>query len=342
MHRIDVDLRAMCLAAAGEGVANVSAHVSRSLLEAVRTVWPGGWRSGASPAVESIGAFRWALWCGCPWRGRTLMCAAARLGAIDVLRVVVPMYNYWDPQATVAAAKADQLEVIQEFDRAPRVAAGLLYAAGPRVRAHYADVRPLLFTAAPSPWYEPAHDFRRLLEGAVPIDALLSPWDGMTRQDVRERLGAEHPTVLVRARTHAPRLIGSTIQKKDLFIVLFIVDLPRQWSIIYDIRPTVGVIRFVDLGGQASRGVFEPARAWFVGGCRRSHIRMWIEAPSDTPSVDIEFTGAIASPVALEPYLKFAADDRIYYVAGMAGVVHGVHESRLARVDGSDDAALIV
>jgi len=343
MDRIDVDLKAMCLAAAGEGVANVSAHVSRSLLEAARTAWPRGWRSGASPAVESIVAFRWAVWCGCPWRGRVLMRAAARLGAIDVLRAVAPMYREWDSGATVAAATADRLDVILEFDPAP--AAGLLYAAGPRVRAHFeSTLRPLDTYVAPSPWFDPRHDFRPLLDGAVPIDTLVAPrdWSRLIPSDMkrlREELGVEHPTALARVRTRVPPLywdIGGRYMIK--------LCLPQPWSIVYDIQPSVGVIRCVNCHGPAATVAFDPGRAWFVGASAYQGITMWIEVGLGIGSefTDVEFTGAIVSQVAMLPFRRFATDEQICYVDEIIHAVYRLDDSPLERVDGSDDATLVV
>jgi len=352
MDQVDVDLVAKCVAATGEGVANISAHVSMLWREATKIVWPRGWRSGASRATESIAALRWALERGYPWRGYTVLRAAARLGAIDVLRAVAPLYREWDAGATVAAATADQLEVILEFDPAPR--ACMLYAAGPRVRAHFADLVPLSALGAPSPWYEPERDFRRLLDGAVPIEKLTRPreWNNLQTDEWRQvllELGPEHPTVLVRVRQSFPWRPPTNINGQQMFAV----ELPHRWandelntptwSIVSDVRPTVGTIRFCDLGGASARNVFEPGRALFCGALQFHVITLWIEAPIDTPNVGIEFTGAIVSPAALLPYEEFATDERICYVNGMVGQVYRFGESRLERVDGSDnDAALVL
>jgi len=339
MHRIDVDLKAMCLLRAGEGAANVAAHVSSSWLEAARTAWPHGWRSGASPALESIVAFRWALWCGCPWRGRTLLRAAARLGAIDVLRAVVPMYREWDRGATVAAATADRLDVILEFDPTP--SAGLLYAAGPRVRAHFEHQRvmPLNALAAPSPWFDPRHDFRRLLDGAVPIETLVAPRDCSRLVPAVGALGAEHPTAVARVRVQLPPQLWEI---NTQYVRRF--KLPRPWSIVYDIQPSVGVVRFVDLGESATRQAFEPGRAWFVGAAWYNGITVWIDVPANTPIVGmyVEFTGAIVSPAAMVPFQRVATDERVCYIDGMVGSIYKLDDSTLRRVDGSDDTTLIV
>ena len=108
-----VDVVAFCLRAAGEDAANLAAHVSRHWHNAAKHVWPNGWASGAEAAASSLERFRWAWSVGCRWRGRGLMRAAARAGAIDLLERVRRRYRFWDKGATVAAAQADRLDVVE-------------------------------------------------------------------------------------------------------------------------------------------------------------------------------------------------------------------------------------
>jgi hypothetical protein len=66
MHMAEDEL-SMVVAAAGEDAANVAAHACRALLAAVRSAWPGGWRSGLAAGACSAERFAWAQSVGCEW-----------------------------------------------------------------------------------------------------------------------------------------------------------------------------------------------------------------------------------------------------------------------------------
>lgn len=349
MEALDSDLLEMCCAAAGDDGANLWAHVSRRAYEAVRAVWCGGWLSGPRAVLSSAERFAWAESIGCPWRGRALMETAARAGALDVLRAVAPLYTAWPDSATVAAAKADQLEVLLAHD--PEPARGLLFMAGPRVRAHYRHLDvPLRSPFTPgsfrhSPFnpgfYDAARDFRRLLAAAVPIESVIAPRDwndlsGDRMRQIRVDLGPVHPTVVVRSR------ITPSLRRVDGRAGWFKVRAPSGWHIIDDVRATVGVIRGYDLDLGMLIEPFEPDRAWFTHRMIYYWVTFWIEAPADTLAIGITFRGALVPAPELAPYGTgtFATDDRIVYVSEEC-VAHMYHldQAPLMRADGSDDCA---
>jgi hypothetical protein len=165
-----VDMVVLCVAAAGEEAANLAAHVSRDWLRATKQVWHEGWTSGAEAAVSSLDRFRWAQSVGCPWRGRALLRAAARAGALDVLRVVARRYSVWDYGATIEAAEADHVHVVEWLER--RGLLGPWYselrAAGPRVREMARGWTTLNGGAVEHA--DPARHPARLADGAVRVE----------------------------------------------------------------------------------------------------------------------------------------------------------------------------
>jgi hypothetical protein len=337
MEALDSDLLALCCAAAGDDAANVVAHVSRRAREAVRSVWRGGWSSGPRAVLASAERLAWAESVGCGWRGRALLETAARHGALDALRAVAPRYTAWPDSATVAAAAADQLEVLLQHD--PEPDPRMLYTAGPRVRAYYRHLD-VPFTFSKPGFLDPARDFRRLLAAAQPIETVIAPrdWDDLTiarmaRRDVD--LGPAHPTVWARCR-ETPAL--RPMDRPGWFKI----DAPRGWDVIDDVSATVGVIRGYDINAPDDMEPFEPGRAWLLRRMIYYWVTFWIEAPADTPAVGITFRGARVCAAEFAPYDvgTFVTDDRILYVAEhIVGHLYRLDTTPLVRADGSDDCA---
>jgi hypothetical protein len=359
----DVDLLALCCAQAGERSANVAAHVSRLWRDAVGSVWRDGWQSDAEAVLASAERLAWAESVGCPpSRGRPLLRRAARVGALDVLHVVAPQYAEWDAGATIAAATADQLEVLLAHDPSPDP--DLLYGAGPRVRGYYegrltgtdgvptdgVPMRPMI-----PRFFDRKRDFRNLLRSAetitpvleaaalevvrrvahlhAPLEQPIGGW--WTRDDVDRlsgELGPTHAPVQVHARHTQPSRPGNRVT----------IRLP-EWTIVSDVRVTGGRILHVSLGGTDYE--FEATRSWFVRPTQFHRMDLWIEAEAAT--LEMTYTGTLVSAKDAEPYLTDAGatDDRFMYVHGMVGCNFGLStcpraSAPLARVDGSDDSLI--
>ncbi len=140
----------------------------RGWRDAARERWPHGWYSGSAAAASSLGRFRWAQSIGCRWRGRRLLCAAARAGALDLLERAMEVYAAWDEAATSAAATADRAEIVEWVARRGLLSYGpSLWGAGPRVRqlARQLDPCGRRFVMR-----DETRDFRSLAVGAVWVD----------------------------------------------------------------------------------------------------------------------------------------------------------------------------
>jgi len=322
MESVDVDILAMCIGRAGQSCANVAAHVSRVFLEATRSVWRGGWRTGAASCCGSRAQFAWCESVGLRLDGRALLRAAARLGAMDLLSTVAPLYVEWDAGATAAAAAADQLDVILAFDPAPEPR--LLYAAGPRVRAHFERLPGVEFL-------DPERDFRRLMRDVVPVDAV-------------------EPRSLEEAQAHLRHLTWSrrvtretqTFVPPGRYCCLGVMARLPPVDIVYDVQPSWGTIRnicrFTTIGTLV-REPYEPDRKWFVSASSQS---MWLEIETDYCAAPMELTfTALFLPRHLRETASYScwSDDRVVYdhSAGLEGgfeFVYHLEDTPLGRRDG--------
>jgi hypothetical protein len=337
MDEIEPDLLIYCVALAGEDSANVCAHVCRAWRDAARAVW-GRWRSGAWAVTSSVERYRWAESIGCPWRGRTLMRAAARVGAVDLLSVVAPLYREWDDGATYEAAVADHVEIIRRLATRPDPA--LVYGAGPLVRAHLEALDPMYR------FLDPSRDFRTLLRGAVAIEPPV-PTGGWTSETI-ERLGASlgwplgaslgphPPAVTLRSSVKlAASQWGATGVR---------VRLPHKWwSIVYDLQPSVGRIRYIEIGGQTYD--FDHRRKWFLAGAKFHQWSIIIQVGDRVvPTVDLAYAAALVPEQQWETTLW--QDDWFCYRSGIGmSRCYWIQQSLdvgLTRVDGgAADAPLL-
>lgn len=315
---------------------NLAAHVCRGWRDAARERWPHGWYSGSAAAASSLGRFRWAQSIGCRWRGRRLLCAAARAGALDLLERAMEVYAAWDEAATSAAATADRAEIVEWVARRGLLSYGpSLWGAGPRVRqlARQLDPCGRRFVMR-----DETRDFRSLAVGAVWVDGATgqAALDAATFRRGHElcRAPCVGPTIQTRVEQRVPR-DGATR----------VVQVQRGWTLVHGIEALPGSrVRRLRIRNAAVPEGRDPKRVWFT-----HHLLNWTQfavelEPDDrmcAPELGFSFVGTLAS---CGPFTADApADDDMFRYhndcCARLFCLTAVDEcGPLARLDGLDDA----
>lgn len=117
--------------------------------------------------------------------------------------------------------------------------------------------------------------------------------------------------------------------------------IPRIYSIVYNIRPISGNM---DIYFSINDEIYkiDSWSTWFIAGLKYSSC--YICCQSEDEIVGVEFTGVIASPESLKPYMAEAYDDNFKYMGGIAGKAWLLSESnpiKLNRIDKKDERDIL-
>jgi len=324
-----VDIVVLCIIAGGEDAANLAAHVSRDWLRATRQLWPHGWTSGAEAAASSLDRFRWAQSLGCPWSGRALLRAAARAGALDLLKVVAVQYKEWDYGATTEASEADNVHVIEWLERRGLLGPwyGELRAAGPRVREIAKKWRMLNGSAVKHA--DPARHPARLADGAVHVDGVVYGSEA-----------ALQAAKAVAASTGRPAQVEVEQLAPDGLLVI------SGWRLISNLRalPGTSIVRVESANARRwnatniLREAIDPRRVWLTD--QWLHIAVAPDPRSvfngtDGAHLGCTFIGTWTNAPVDEKY----DDGRFCYYSGVPWRACDVSQLPLERADGRDDVA---
>jgi hypothetical protein len=332
-----VDIVVLCVAASGEQAANLTAHVGRDWLRATRQLWPYGWTSGAAAAASSIERFRWAQSIGCPWRGRALLRAAARAGALDLLKMVAERYTEWDHGATIEAAEADRVDVVEWVIQRGWIGRHGLRGAGPRVRA-LPLVRELI--RGLSTHTDPA----RLADGAVQVDG--SSWvdEGIWGRvaGILGRIDIFHgPQAALDALARAKETSGRPAQMLIEHMAWNqYVDI-RGWTLIHGLRalPGTKIVRVshnsLFAPSLALPEALDPRRVWFSGPLlvEVEPNQRFSKGDTTTPALGCSYIATLAT---VSPSVVYG-DGRFVYNQGTMWRNYPTPSRPLARADGLDD-----
>lgn len=170
MYVLEDDVFDQCLTIVGFDLVVLLAHVCKTWEQSTKRCWPNRPRiAGARLWASSIERFNWAQSIGYPLRGNDLLCAAARVGAVDVVASLASVYTESCPRMLWTASAADELEMTKILAEGFLENFGEAFGAGPKVRAWADSTGRVMFYRC-----DPATDFRHILDDALPIDYLSS------------------------------------------------------------------------------------------------------------------------------------------------------------------------
>lgn len=292
--------------------------------------WPDWRLAGQATVLESVGRYRWAETMGFRWTPEEIMMAAARIGSVDVIAAIGPMFTRWPQHLLRVAGSADQLELVKVLAQGVQLKDPMLRAAGPRVRA-WAELQGLTC------FFDRTCDFRNILADARPVDPALYNRGPETYVALIHQAGGDFATIQLR-QTASVRICGQGH-----------IHLPRMYSMIRDVRVTTPGARILNVSINGRVLLPDPDRVFFTHGLAFATIDFCVCAPplSDEllasyplTDIEIEFTAVIASATTLAPYcgggiIPDTEDGSISYRDGIAGQsFQGWNEDPLTRVDG--------